>query len=62
MLWKMFAVVAIAMAFTATAQAECGGDHGKTAANEISTPSKTDTLAASGTGAETAIHEHAARE
>ena len=62
MFWKTLAVVCVAMAFTAAAQAECGGDHGKTAVNEVSTPSKTDTLAASSAGAETAIHEHAARE
>ena len=34
MVWKTLAIACIAMAFTTLAQAECGGDHGKTASVE----------------------------
>ncbi len=35
--WKTLAVACVAVAFTAAAQAECGGNHNKSASNAAAT-------------------------
>lgn len=47
MVWKMLAVACVAFAFTASARAECGGDHGTTVSSEATTPDAPSKMAAS---------------